>query len=332
MTPDRMPQRWRLVAAFGAVYVIWGSTYLAIAFAIQTIPPLLMAGLRFLLAGGVLYLWARVSGAPRPDLRHWRTTLVLGGLFFLCGNGTVVWVERELSSGLTALLVAMVPLWTAILEWLRPGGERPSGPVILGLVLGFAGVAFLVMPGRLAGAEHVNPLWALMLAGSTLAWAAGSVFSRGARLPSGSGLVAGMEMLGGGLLLLLLSVALGDLGRFHPSAVTLRSLLSFLYLAIFGSLITFTAFAWLLKVSTPAKVATAGYVNPMVAVLLGWAIAGDALTLRALIASVVIIVGVAAIVTGQASRRGRNPALRASAESAPARRVAGPVPSREAGV
>ena len=329
MSPDRIQPRWKLVAAFAAVYLIWGSTYLAIAFAIRTIPPLLMAGFRFLLAGGVLYVWARASGGPRPDSRHWRTTLVLGALFFLCGNGAVVWVEQELSSGLTALLVAMVPLWTALLEWLRPGGERPTGPVILGLVLGFAGVAFLVAPGHLAGAEHVNPLWALMLAGSTLAWAAGSVYSRGARLPPGSGMVAGMEMLCGGVLLLLLSAASGDLGRFHPSEVTARSLVSFLYLAIFGSLITFTAFAWLLKVSTPAKVATAGYVNPMFAVLLGWALGGEALTLRALIASVVIIVGVAAIVTGQAARRAGGEVARTIPGPTP---VGGPLPSGEAGV
>jgi len=287
----------RLAAAFAAIYLIWGSTYLAIAFAIQTIPPLLMAGARFLLAGGALYLWARVSGAPRPRPAQWGWAFFLGGLFFLIGNGAVVWVEQELPSGLTALIVALVSVWTALLEWARPGGARPSGMVLAGIVLGFAGVALLVLPGRTGGAVAVDGV--LLLVFSTFAWALASVLSRTADLPTSTALVSGMEMLAGGILLALASGAIGDWGRFQPGAVDRRSLLAFLYLVVFGSLVTFTAFAWLLKVTSPNKVATAGYVNPMVAVLLGWGFGGEALSGRAVLASVMIVGAVVLIITGK---------------------------------
>lgn len=287
----------RLTAAFAAIYVIWGSTYLAIAFAIQTIPPFLMAGARFLLAGGVLYLWARATGAPRPRRAQWGWAFLLGGLFFLIGNGAVVWVEQEIPSGLTALIVALVSVWTALLEWARPGGARPSGMVLAGIVLGFAGVALLVLPGRTGGAVAIGGV--LLLVGSTFAWALGSVLSRTADLPSSTSLVSGMEMLAGGVLLALVSAAIGDWARFSPAAVDARSLLSFIYLVVFGSLVTFTAFAWLLKVTTPNKVATAGYVNPMVAVLLGWGFGGETLSGRTILASLVIVGAVVLIITGK---------------------------------
>lgn len=309
MAPElAAPPRGRLVAAFAAIYIIWGSTYLAIAFAIQTIPPLLMAAGRFLFAGGALYLWARLSGTTRPRPAQWGWAFLLGALFFLVGNGTVVWVEQTLPSGLTALIVAMVSVWTALLEWARPGGARPSGMVLLGIVLGFGGVALLVLPGQTGSAVVLSGV--LMLVCSTFAWALASVLSRTADLPASAALVSGMEMLAGGVLLALVSAAVGDWNRFTPAAVDTRSLLSFLYLVIFGSLVAFTAFAWLLKVTSPNKVATAGYVNPMVAVLLGWGYGGETLTTRTLLASLVIVGAVVLIITGkelESSRR--RPAL-----------------------
>jgi len=313
MTPDAAhPPRLRLLAAFAAIYLIWGSTYLAIAFAIQTFPPLLMAGARFMIAGGGLYLWARARGAEPPRRIQWGWAFFLGALFFLMGNGAVVWVEQRLASGLTALIVAMVSVWTALLEWLRPRGVRPSGLVLLGIVLGFAGVALLVLPGG-SGAGHADPSGVLLLMGSTLAWSLASVLSRTADLPASASLVSGMEMLAGGVWLLLVSGFIGDWGRFDPAAVSLKSALSLLYLIVFGSLVTFTCFAWLLKVSTPNKVATAGYVNPMVAVFLGWALGGESLSTRSLVASLVIVGSVVLIISGReiAVRRGAPASLTA---------------------
>jgi drug/metabolite transporter (DMT)-like permease len=300
MTPRELVARprVRLALAFAAVYLIWGSTYLAIAFAIETLPPLLMAAARFLIAGGVLYLWARATGIAAPARRQWGWAFFLGGLFFLIGNGAVVWVEQELPSGLTALIVAMVSVWTAILEWARPGGRRPGPAVVAGIVLGFAGVALLVLPGHVGGG-HANPGAVLLLMGSTFAWALASVLSREADLPRETAMVSGMEMLAGGVLLALAGSAAGELGHFHLARVSLKSGLALGYLVVFGSLVTFTCFAWLLKVSTPNKVATSSYVNPMVAVFLGWALGGEPLTARILLASLVIVAGVVLIITGR---------------------------------
>ena len=221
MTPEIAGRaRLRLALAFGAVYLVWGSTYLAIAFAIQTMPPFLMLSGRFLLAGGALYVWARYRGNARPRARQWTWAFLLGGLFLLIGNGTVGWVEQRLSSGLTALIVALVSVWTALLEWIRPGGRRPDAMVLAGIVLGFLGVALLVVPGQVGGG-HVDPVVVLALVGSTFAWALASVLSRNADLPASAPLVSGMEMLAGGGLLLLASLVAGEWGRFDLGAITL---------------------------------------------------------------------------------------------------------------
>jgi drug/metabolite transporter (DMT)-like permease len=316
--------RVRIALAFTAVYLIWGSTYLAIAFAIVSIPPFLMAAARFLVAGGVLFLWARLTGAPRPTARQWLWAASLGALFFLVGNGAVVWVELRLPSGLTALLVALVSLWTAILEWLRPGGQRPTGAVVLGIVLGFGGVGLLVLPG--GGGVHAEPGSVLLLMASTFAWALASVLNRGADLPRNTVLVAGMEMLAGGAQLLLLGAAAGELRSFVPGAITAKSALAFCYLFVFGSLVAFTCFAWLLRVTSPNKVATAAYVNPMVAVFLGWALGGEPLTLRMLVAGLVIVGSVILIISGREPHARPQPSptpTAAAAEGAGKDRVVG---------
>lgn len=306
MAPEQMRAlKSRLIAAFAAVYIIWGSTYLGIAIAIETVPPFIMASGRFLLAGAVLYGWAHFTGTLRPQPRQWGWAFLLGALFFLVGNGTVVWVEQTLPSGLTALIVAMVSVWTALLEWARPGGSRPTGIVLAGIALGFVGVALLVLPNGAGGEVALSGV--LLLMGSTFAWALASVLSRTADLPASTALVSGMEMLAGGVLLFLASLAGGEWHGFQAAAVSGRSILAFLYLVVFGSLVTFTAFAWLLKVTSPNKVATAGYVNPMVAVLLGWAFGGEALSARTLVASAVIILSVILIITGKEfARLGRS--------------------------
>lgn len=292
------PSTALVLAAFAAVYLLWGSTYLAIIFAIDTLPPLLMAGARFLLAGGILYGVMRLRGVPAPTRRHWRSTAIIGALLLMCGNGGVTLAERTVPSGVAALLVAMVPMWMVLLEWLRPGGTRPSLRTVIGLVVGFVGIVVLVGPGAAAGGS-VDLVGAGFVMLGSAAWAAGSIYSRGAALPTNALLATGMEMLWGGVLLTIAGTLTGEWGRFDPAAVSTQSLLAYLYLVVFGSLVGFTAYIWLLGVSTPARVSTYAYVNPVVAVLLGWWLLNEPLTARVLAAAAIIVLAVAVITTGK---------------------------------
>jgi drug/metabolite transporter (DMT)-like permease len=295
VTTGLEPRQGKIIAAFTAVYLIWGSTYLGIRFAIETIPPHLMASARFLVAGAILYTWARLRGAPRPSFENWRAATVIGGLLLLGGNGAVVWAETRVPSGLTALLVAMVPIWMAVLGNLpRHGGKRPSVPVVAGLVLGLAGLALLIAPGKLAG--RVDPIGAGVLLLGSFSWAFGSLQSKVAKLPKSGFLAAAMEMIAGGFWLLAFGLATGQGAKLTLAAVSAKSLLSLAYLIVFGSLVGFTAYMWLLEATTPARVSTYAYVNPVVAVLLGWAFASEPMTLRTLVAAAVIVGAVALII------------------------------------
>lgn len=287
----------KVALALAAVYVIWGSTYLAILFAIETIPPFLMAGARYLTAGTVLYLWARFRGAPRPSLWHWRSALIVGAFLLLVGNGGVVWAEQYVESGLAALLISTEPLWIVLLVWLRPDGKKPGLRVISGLVLGFLGLMLLVRPG--SGGSDVNLLGAAVLVLASLSWAWGSLYGQRAKLPESPLLTTGMQMLAGGALLSLASFLTGEPGGFELAQVSMKSLLALGYLVVFGAIVAFTAYVWLLRVASPVLVSTYAYVNPVVAVLLGWAFAGEPLTAGTLVAAAVILTGVALITTAQ---------------------------------
>jgi drug/metabolite transporter (DMT)-like permease len=294
------PSRARLLAAFAAVYVIWGSTYLFIRFAVETLPPFVMAGARFAVAGAILYLWARLRGAPAPTHADARGAAIAGLFLLLGGNGAVVWAEQRVPSSVTALLVATVPVWIVLLDWLRPGGLRPRAGVFVGLALGLAGLALLVGRGALddGGADLVGA--GVLLVGSVL-WATGSLYVRHNPRPSSALVTNAVQMLAGGAALLVTGIAVGELARLDLAAASTRSLLSLLYLIVAGSLIGFTAYTYLLQVSTPAKVSTYAYVNPVVAVFLGWAFAGEEITARTLLAAAVILSGVAIItVAGEA--------------------------------
>ena len=288
--------RARLIAAFAAVYLVWGSTYLAIRFAVETLPPLLMAGARFVLAGAIVLAWTRWrDGSPAPSRGDWRTGAISGALLLLGGNGAVAWAEQRVPSGIAALLVAIVPLWMVLIDWLRPGGRRPVTAVFVGVALGLAGLALLVGPDSLRGGTGSNSLGALVLVLASLSWAAGSLFTKWAPRATTGTIGAGTQMLAGGALLLVAGVAAGEVGRLDVAHASSRSLLGFAYLVTFGSLIGFTAYVYLLAHTTAAKAATYAYVNPVVAVLLGWAIGHEQVTTRTLLAAGVILAGVAII-------------------------------------
>ncbi len=283
--------RLRLLIAFAAVYLIWGSTYLAIRVAIETLPPFLMAAVRFLIAGSVLYAWARLRGAPHPTRAEWRAAAIVGVLLLAGGNGGVVWSEQIVPSGLTALIVGAEPLWVVILDWLRPGGARPGLITGLGLIVGFLGVALLIAPGR-EGAGVVPILGAVVLTGAIISWAIGSIYSRTAPAPASPLLGTGTKMLAGGVALGIMSVLAGEPAGFHVAAVSGRSLIALGYLIVFGAIVGFTAYVWLLRNTSLAKASTYAYVNPVVAVLLGWLILGEPLTARILLATAIIVTAV----------------------------------------
>jgi len=285
--------RGQIIAAFASIYIVWGSTYLAIRYAIETIPPFIMGGARFLVSGAMLYAWARYRGAPSPTRLHWRNALIAGAFLLLGGNGAVVWAEQFVPSGLTALLVSILPFWLVIIEWARPPRRRPSGVILAGLVLGFIGIIVLVGPGNVGGHGDIRPLGAVVLILGSLSWAIGSFWSRDAELPRSGLLTTGMEMLGGALS--------GELSHFDIHRVSKVSTIGLLYLITFGSLIGFTSYIWLLDKVSPARLGTYAYVNPVVAVLLGWAIAGEQLSIRTGIAAAIVICAVALITTARST-------------------------------
>jgi drug/metabolite transporter (DMT)-like permease len=291
------PPRWQIVMAFVAVYFIWGSTYLGIRVAVETIPPFSMAGSRALVAGVLLYVWSRIRGAEKPRAIHWRGATVVGGFLLLGGNGLLSWAEQRVPSGVSALLIGAVPLWMVLLEWLWHSGPRPTVGIVFGLVVGFAGLGLLVAPGNLWEGSPVNLSGAAVLLVAAFLWAIGSLYSRRAPLPASQLLGAAMEMIGGGVLLLIVGAALGEWRHFEFAHVSVHSAIAWGYLSAFGSLVAFTAYVWLLKATTPARVSTYAYVNPVVAVFLGWAFANEPITRRMMLAALAIIIAVVIIVT-----------------------------------
>jgi len=298
-----------VVVALLIVYTVWGSTYYAIRVAIDTMPPLLMASVRFLIAGGLMYALAVRRGDrrnDRPSLRQWRSALIIGAAMLAVGNGGVTVGEQYVPSGIAALLVATVPLWMVLLARLF-AGERLHPLAAAGIGVGLAGVALLLRPGAGGGAAVVAMLALLV---SPLGWAAGSLYARRAHLPSRPLVATGMEMLAGGVVLGLAAAARGELGQVHLHAISVRSGLAFAYLIVFGSLVAFTAYIWLLRHASTSLVATYAYVNPLVAVLLGWALLGERITAQTLVAAGVIVVAVAMILArGPRSRPASRPDL-----------------------
>jgi drug/metabolite transporter (DMT)-like permease len=294
--------RWRIVLAFAAIYLIWGSTYLAIRFAIETIPPYLMGGIRFLIAGGVLYAILRWRGVKNPARLNWRAAAIAGGLLLWGGNGGVMLAEQYVPSSLAALIIAMVPLWMVLLNWRWGDRVKPTIGTALGVALGLLGITLIAAPGQSVAEGAVNPIGLVMLIGASLSWSIGSLYSRRAPLPTNPLMSTSLEMLAGGALLMIAGLLLGQGAQIHFDQISVLSLSALGYLVVFGSLIGFTAYVWLLKVSTPARVSTYAFVNPVVAVFLGWAFAGEQLSARELIAAGIIILAVVLITFTQATR------------------------------
>jgi drug/metabolite transporter (DMT)-like permease len=285
-----MPKKLKIWIALLTIYLVWGSTYLAIRFAVETIPPFLMAGTRFLLAGSILYIWRRSAGDPAPTPGQWLRASGVGLLLLLGGNGLVSLAEQNVVSGIAALIIGSVPLWMTTIEALRPGGMRPNILGILGLLVGFGGIALLVAPSLLSGNPlESHPLGIIMLLFAALFWSLGSIYSRHARLPASSLLSTSMEMLAGAAGLYLVGTLTGEWHRLVLTGITTRSWLSLLYLVLFGSMIGFTAYAWLLRSAPVSLVATYAYVNPLVAILLGSLFAQETLTIHVLLSALIII-------------------------------------------
>lgn len=293
----------KIALALGGIYLIWGSTYLGIRIAIETLPPFLMAGVRFLLAGGVLYLWSRVRGSGRPSVRLWRTSAIAGILMFLGGNGAVVWAEQFVPSGLVALLVATVPLWIVLQDWASGRGGPPGLGVTVGILWGFGGVALLVTGSEIGMAGPQDLLGGLLVLMGAFCWSIGSLVARYGARPVSSAQGNGMQMLVGGAALLLVAFVRGEPASFDASSMSMASVLAFFYLVVFGSLVGFSSYIWLLRNTTPAVASTYAYVNPAVALLLGWALADEPLSPRTGLAAFVILSAVV-VITTQRTRGG----------------------------
>ena len=279
-----LPAIW---SALIVVYLIWGSTYLAIRFAVQTTPPFLMAAVRFIVSGGFLYALRRFRGDPQPKTREWRSAAIIGSFLLLGGNGGVVWAEQFVTSSLAALLVATIPLWMVLIDAFRPAGQRPGLISLAGILIGFGGVVLLIGSAA-SGADTRSLVGAGVLVLASLSWAMGSLYGRNARLPASQLLATGMEMLAGGTALMLAAIVLGEWSSFELVAVSRRSALALVYLTVIGS-IAFVAYVWLLRVAPTPLVATYAYVNPLVAVLLGYFLAQEPMTIRTLLAAALII-------------------------------------------
>lgn len=317
------PPRLLVVAAFAAVYLIWGSTYLAIKVTLETLPPLSAAALRFLAAGALLYAFARARGHAAPERRHWPGLAFVGGLLLLCGNGGLSWAQQVVPSGLASVVIAAIPIFVVVMEAVSGQGERPGPVMFLGVALGFGGIALLVTSRGDAGGGASGPIppWgAAVLLFSAFCWALGSVGSRRVALPPSLVVSTAGQMLAGGALLVAASGVAGEWARIDVARVSARSLVAVAYLIVFGSIVAYSAYVWLLRVVAPTRVATYAYVNPVVALALGWGFAGEALEARTLLAAGLTILGVVVIVTARAARAAGAP------PGAPEPRPASPVP------
>jgi drug/metabolite transporter (DMT)-like permease len=326
VTPPAHPTKAALIAGFAAIYIIWGSTYLGIRIAVETMPPFLMAGVRFLVAGAIVAAFIGFTRGFRATRAQWRDNAIIGAFLCLGGNGLVSWSEQKIPSGIATLIISAGPVFIVLMDWavhafFKDGkrGTRPGPLTFIGLALGFVGLAILVGPDVLAtGAGSLDPWRVLGLLAATLLWGVGMIYMRYASNPAEPFTASGIQMLCGSGWLLLTSLVSGELAHFDPGVITARSVIAWSYLVIFGSLIGFSTFTWLMKHSTPARVSTYAYVNPVVAVFLGWLVLHEPVSPRIFVAAGVIIAGVATITIAKTKQSPAAPAI-AVAPAEPAR-------------
>ena len=295
MRSERFALSGAAIVALLVVYFVWGSTYLAIRIAIETLPGFTMAGVRFLVAGGLLFAWGRMRGGASPNASQWLRSTGIGALLLLCGNGAVVWAEYRISSGVAALVIAIEPVWIALLSPVVLGTARAGWRTALGLLLGVGGVAALVIDPSGADPTRADPLGVFVVVLSAFAWAFGSLWSVRADLPTSRAVAFGAQMLTGGMLLLAAGLVAGEASSIDPSRFSTRSLAALAYLVLFGSIAAFSAYGYLLKNTAPLVASTYAFVNPLVAVLLGWAVADEPIGPRLWVATLLILGAVALI-------------------------------------
>ncbi len=311
------PARWRVILAYLAVYIIWGTTYLGIRFAIETMPPFLMAGTRFLAAGALLYLWTRLRGTPHPPLASWGPALLSGAFMIGVAQGAVSWAEQYVNSGLAAVLAGTMPIWMLTFNWARPGGQRPNAVMVTGVAAGFVGVMILLAPWQTADRD-VHLLGAAVILLGVMSWTGGSIYTRTLKISPSHFQTTAMQMLCAGALLTLAGTLVGDWSGVSLGNLSLLSVLSWAYLVVVGSIVALTSYTWLLGVSQPSRVATYAYVNPVVAVLLGWLLANELLSARMAVGVAVIVGAVVLVTRGRVTDR---PGRRALLETAAPERV-----------
>lgn len=317
LTSHHSPSRSALIAGFAAIYLIWGSTYLGIRIAVESMPPFLMASARFIVAGGIVLAFIALTRGFKATAKQWRDNAIVGGFLCLGGNGLVSWAEEKVPSGIATLIISAGPVFIVLMDWAvhawskdSSRGTRPNALTFVGLALGFVGLAILVGPDVFSsGVNGLDPWRVLGLLAATFLWGVGMMIMRYVREPAEPFTASGIQMITGSGWLLLVSLATGELGRFDPSAVTGRSVLAWVYLVVFGSLIGFSTFSWLMKHSTPAKVSTYAYVNPVVAVFLGWFVLHETVSPRIFVAAAIIIAGVALITVAKIKKPAASPAL-----------------------
>ena len=309
------PRAWKILLAFAIIYLVWGSTFLAIRVGVREVPPFLLAAIRFLVAGFVLFAWMRAKGTVSPSGREWFSVMVLAVLFFVGDYGLVFWAERRVPSGVTAVMMATIPVFMALSEILFLKTQRLTMRLGVALLVGIGGVLVLISRSISFGDSPIDTFGALALIVAAISWAAGSVLTRKLPLPSSKAMSSGAQMLAGGVFLTMTSAGLGEFHGFRVQAVSLKAWIALAYLIVAGSIIAFTAYVWLIHHESPTKVGTYAYVNPVVAVLLGYFLGGEALSLRTIIGTMLVLVSVVVITTTPKKQISALPQVRESAET-----------------